>query len=175
MNRITDTNWWKWVRLVLEIVGIAAIIWTAIHVFTTIGSAHADDMHETAYILCDDHVNVRRTPDRKHDPIGRFETGDVVYLDGKTKNGFVHCVNLSLEEDSGWIHKGYIVYDKPEVVGKNATIVSKGKLAARKNVGGKRMRWLKPQATVKVLYWSDEWCVTNCGYVQSRYLELDGD
>ena len=67
------------------------------------------------------------------------------------------------------------MYDEPEKVGQTATIVSYGRLAARKYVNGKRTRWLKSGAKLKVWYWTEEWALTNCGYVQSKYLELDGE
>ena len=130
-----------------------------------------------AYIICmpDDVVNVRSSPSTRSSPIGYREPGDIVLLDGKTKKGFYHCVHLALEDDEGWIHKGYVVFDEPILIKQNATIVSKGRLAARKYVGGKRTRWLKPLASVHVYYWSDEWCLTNCGYIQTRFLELEGE
>ena len=133
----------------------------------------ADSETTDAYVLCADYVNIRQFPSRKSEALGRFETGDVVHLDGKKKNGYLHCIGTNLEAD-GWIFSGYVVNDKPERMDRDAVIVSKGRLAARKYVGGKRTRWLKPLATVHVFSWSDEWCVTNCGYVQTQYLELEG-
>ena len=169
-----DTEWWKWVKVVLEILLIAAIIWGCIFVYTSFGFAYADEYIDEGYVLCADYVNVRRSASRKSECIGRFECGDMVYLDGNKKNGFLHCVNLSLEEDSGWIYKGFVVYDEPERMNRTALIVSKGRLAARKYVNGRRTRWLKPMGEVKVYWWSDSWAVTNCGYVQTKYLELEG-
>lgn len=125
-----------------------------------------------AYVLCADYVNVRPFPNRKCEPVGRLEAGDRVWLDGKKRNGYLHCVDMGLESD-GWVYAGFIVYDEPERVSKNAVIVSRGRLAARKYVNGRRTRWLKSNATVFVYCWSDDWCVTNCGYVQSKYLELE--
>lgn len=138
--------------------------------------ADADELIE-AYVICarGDYVNIRPFPNRKGEPIGRFETGDTVLLDGKQKNGFLHCVDLSLEAQEGWINKGYVVYDKPEPMNQNAVITCGGRLAARKCVNGKRTRWLKSGASVKVWYWSSDWCVTNCGYVMTKYLELEGE
>ena len=101
-------------------------------------------------------------------------TPQVIPQDRKKKNGFLHIIDTGLESCDGWIYAGYVVYDKPEPVNQTARIVSKGKLNARKCVNGKVQRKLKPLATVRVYYWSDEWCVTDCGYVQSRYLELEG-
>lgn len=171
----SETEGWKLLRTLIEIVAIAVAIWLAITLYISVGlsEAKADDYYETMYVLCDDYVNVRSSPNKKQDPIGRLEVGDAVTLDGKKKNGYVHVVDLLFEECEGWVHAGFLVPDKPEKENRKATIVSRGRLAARKYVNGKRTRWLKPGATVTVWYWSDDWALTNCGYVQSKYLELE--
>lgn len=136
----------------------------------------AEEISEEVYIICmpNDRVNIRMGPSRSSCSIGWCEAGDVVYVDGKKRNGFVHCIGLGIEAGEGWIHNGYIVYELPEYVNCKATIVSKGRLAARKYVDGKRTRWLKSGAELKVYYWSNTWCLTNCGYIQSEYIELNG-
>ena len=159
------------VKLVVEIVILVFLLGLIAMALPKIGLADSETTE--AYVLCADYVNIRPFPNRKGEALGRFETGDVLHLDGKKKNGYLHCVGTNLEAD-GWIFSGYVVYDRPERIDRDATIVSKGRLAARKYVGGKRTRWLKPLATVRVYSWSDEWCVTNCGYVQTKYLELEG-
>lgn len=166
---------WKIIRVIIEIIIIAALIAGCVRIYTGLGFANADELYEEGYVLCVDYVNIRRSPSRKSPVIGSFECGETLHLDGKRKNGYLHCVDLGLEEDEGWIHSGFVVSDRPEHVNQHATIVSKGRLAARKYVDGKRTRWLKPQASLKVYWWSDEWCVTNCGYVQTKYLELEGE
>lgn len=184
MKSFRDTEVWKWIRTLIEILLIALAVYGAIYLYTSLGFSEAlaetdtypGDM-VTAYVICacGDYVNIRPFPNRKGEPLGRFEAGDEVYLDGKKKNGFLHCIDTGLESCDGWIHEGYVVYDKPVRLNQKARVVSKGKLAARKNIGGKRTRWLKPLSSVKVSYWSDDWCVTDCGYVQSKYLELEGE
>ena len=159
-------------KTILEIVILLAIIFSVIWLYQSVGFSERELTE--AYVLCADYVNVRQFPNRKGEPLGRFESGDVVYLDGKKKNGYRHIVDTGLESD-GWIFAGYLVYDEPIKTDQSAVIVSKGRLAARKYVKGKRTRWLKPLASVKVYWWSDEWCVTNCGYVQTKYLELEGE
>ena len=136
-------------------------------------AAYGETETTEAYILCSDFVYVRPYPNRKGEPVGRFDAGDTVFLDGKKKNGFLHCVDTHMESD-GWVFAGFVVYDRPIRVNQPAVIVSRGRLAARKYIKGKRTRWLKPLASLTVYWWSDEWCVTNCGYVQTRYLELEG-
>ena len=164
---------------IAEIAVIAAVIWFIVIACQSLGisEAYADryDNVTEGFILCDDYVNIRQFPNNDDEPLGRFETGDKVILDGKEKNGYLHCIDLNLESCEGWVHKGFVVYDKPINVSQRATIVSKGRLAARKSCGGKRTRWLKSGASVKVYWWSDDWCVTDCGYVQTKFLELEGE
>ena len=165
---------------VIEILLIAAVVMVGIALYRDVCHAEEWDEHEEEYeimfAICSpgDRVNIRKRPTSKSEAEGWLEPGDMVYLDGKKKNGYFHCVGMSNESGEGWVHKGYLVEDVPERMNCYATVVSKGKLAARKHVGGKRTRWLKPLASVKVYYWSEEWCVTNCGYVQTKYLELEG-
>ena len=173
--RNRDAEWVKWVKTALEILLIAAVVWGAIALYTSLGlgEARAEEFYDTMYVLCSDFVNVRMTPNKKMEPIGRLEAGDEVTVDGKKKNGYVHCVDMMLESCDGWVFAGYLTSDKPEKVNRKATVVSKGRLAARKYVNGKRTRWLKPQSTLTVWYWTDEWALTNCGYVKTKYLELE--
>ena len=112
---------WKIIRVIIEIIIIAALVAGCVRIYTGLGFANADELYEEGYVLCVDYVNIRRSPSRKSPVIGSYECGETLHLDGK------------------------------------------------------RTRWLKPQASLKVYWWSDEWCVTNCGYVQTKYLELEGE
>lgn len=171
MNR-RDTLLWKIIKATIEVLLIAAVIFFVVHAFS---DAKSEKRYEEMYVICDDYVNVRMTPNKKMEPIGRFESGDAVLTDGIKKNGYVHVVDLSFECCEGWVNEGFLIYDQPEKMNRTATIVSKGRLAARKYVNGRRVRWLQPQATVKVYYWSDSWALTDCGYVQAQFLDLEGE
>lgn len=175
----TDTRAWRYIKTLLEILLIAAVVFGLVHLYMSFGfsEASADEYDDitVGYVICVDYVNVRQFPNKNGEPIGMYEAGTKVYLDGKKRNGYLHIIDTGLELCEGWIKKGYIVYDEPINVNQSAVIVSKGRLAARNCVNGRRTRWLKPLASVKVYYWSDEWCVTNCGYVQTKYLELEGE
>ena len=178
-KKFRNTELWKILRTTIEILLFAAVICGLVHFYMSLGlsEAKADEYEDltVGYVICVDYVNVRQFPNKNGEPLGMYETGTKVYLDGKKKNGYLHIVDTGLEDCEGWIKSGYIVYDEPIRVNQSATIVSKGRLAARNCVNGRRTRWLKPLASVKVYYWSDEWCVTNCGYVQTKYLELEGE
>lgn len=180
-KRFRDTDLWKWIRTLIELALVVGAIIAFVTMIQSLGIAEEWDEHEPefeiAYVICtkDDHVNVRPFPNTKQEPSGYLEPGDIVYLDGRKRNGYCHVVGLSNEDGEGWVHKGYLVSYPPELVDKDATVISKGRLAARKYVNGKRTRWLKPGSTVHIWYMSEEWCCTNRGYVQTKYLELDGE
>lgn len=176
MKNFRDMEWWKWVRTLLELIGLVLLITAVVMAANAFfGAAVKAEEYETGYAICmpNDYVNVRPYPSTRNEPIGWLDPGDEVLLDGRRKNGYVHCICMSNEAGEGWVFAGYIVADKPEMLDCEATVDSNGRLAARKYVNGKRTRWLKPGATLKVYWRSDEWCATNCGYVQTQYLEME--
>lgn len=161
-------------RICITLVEIAAIViafFLVITLLNNIGIAEDDGK----YVMCMDRVNVRMGASSKSDAIGWLEPGDVVYPDGQRKNGFVHCEVPNTEYGEGWIHKGYLIDSKPERIDKTGYIASNAKVKARKYVDGKRTRWLKPGGELKVYYWSDTWCLTDCGYVMTDFIELGGE
>ena len=171
-----QTDIGKIVKTVIEIIVIAGVILVASFLIGNIAVAEDSSGWDSAWVICKpgDRVNIRSHPNSRSEICGYLDPEDHVWTDGKKKGGFVHIVDVSNETGQGWVHSGFIVWDKPEFVNQEATIVSRGRLAARKYVGGRRTRWLKPGAKLKVYYASMDWCVTNCGYVQTRYLELEG-
>lgn len=162
---------------VIQAIAFALAIWLLIAFMHSVGIAETyDDWEdEGKYILCMDRVNIRMSPNTKQEPIGWLEPGDVVYPDGKRRNGFIHCEIPNIEAGEGWIHKGYLVDDPPEKVNQTGVIVGRGKVMVRKYVNGKRTRWVKPGGEVRVYWWSDDWCLTSVGYIKTRFVELEGE
>ena len=156
----------------LEIALIALVVYGAITALNSIG--FAEDLWEV-YVVCQpgDYVNVRENPSRKSEAVGYADGGDSVLIDGAEKNGYLRCYYIG-EMGIGWIHKGYVVYDQPERVSITAKVNSKARVAARQYVNGKRRAWLKKNDEVKVYWLSDEWCVTNKGFVKTKYLDVNG-
>lgn len=174
-KKFRDTEAWSFIRTFLQICLIIIAVLIVISLWNALlATANAEDL-TTGYVICQpgDYVNIRSRPSSRSDVVGMFDVGDQIILDGTRKNGYLHAVHLGLESDEGWICEGYVVYDEPEYINGSAVIVSNGRLAARKNVNGKRTRWLKNGASLKVYYASEEWCVTNCGYVKTQYLEFE--
>lgn len=155
----------------LEIALIVLVVYGAITALNSVG--FAEDLWEV-YVVCQpgDYVNVREKPSRKSEAVGYADAGDSVLIDGAEKNGYLRCYYIG-EMGIGWIHKGYVVYDKPERVSITAKVNCKFRVRARQYISGKRRAWLKNQDEVNVYWLSDDWCVTNKGFVKTKYLEME--
>jgi len=158
----------KW-KIALLILLVLAVIFINYWFMT-----HARAEERECWILCqpDSWVNTRIKPTKKSEELGRLECGDKILTDGKVKNGYLHVYGLWFEMGEGWVKKGYIVYDepyKPPFVDNN--IKSNGRVQARKTINGKRRCWLQDGQEIKVYMMTDEWAVTNKGYVQSKFIE----
>lgn len=127
------------------------------------------------FVICrsDDYIHIRLKPSKKSQSIGWLECGDSVMCDGKEKNGFTHVIGIT-EYNEGWVYTGYLV-DEPPIDSGEAPyyICSNARVACRKSIDGKRRCWANPMETLKVLFYTDEWCLTNKGFVQTRYLDPD--
>lgn len=127
------------------------------------------------FIICnpDSYVNVRKTPKNGGEVIGQLYCGDAVLTDGKEKNGYLHCVDMSNEYGEGWVHEGYVINDKPEIVESYGVISSNGRVAVRRWINGKRGSWIRDGTRVKVLAVSEEWALTVRGFVKTKYLGVE--
>ena len=174
MKKFFRSEAWDWTRVALEIGAIVFIVLGVIWVLRGVGLAEADGR---CWVLCDpeSHVTLRSGAGRKKLPVGSAECGTMLLTDSKERNGYLHVVDLAAEESEGWISVHYIVYDEPKKVNCSATVRSDGRVAVRKSVNGKITGWLKNGETIRVIWTSGEWSVTNRGYVMSEYLEMVGD
>lgn len=156
---------------------LVAIFLTLIAVLTALRISKAGAEETTCYVFCDpdSFVTIRSEPKRKSVEVGGATFGSELKTDGKIRDGYLHVYDLAAEEDEGWISTGYVVYDPPKVTSYKALVVSNGKLTVRKSIGGKMKKMLRPMTEVKVFCESDEWCLTNYGYVMTEYLETVGE
>ena len=156
---------------------LVAIFLTLIAVLTVLRISKAGAEGTTCYVFCDpdSFVTIRSEPKRKSVEVGGATFGSELKTDGKIRNGYIHVYDLAAEEDEGWISTGYVVYDPPRITSYKALVVSNGMLTARKSIGGKMKKMLRPMTEVKVFCESDEWCLTNYGYVMTDYLEAVGE
>ena len=126
------------------------------------------------FIFCNpkSSVMVRRSPKKRSEVSGRLEFGDWVLTDGVKQNGFLHVLGIT-EYGEGWIFAGNTVEDQPQKLEKaRANVAASGRVMSYRWVAGRKNKWLKVGAEVKVYGWSDEWAVTNKGYIRTEYLEV---
>ena len=141
---------------------------------TIINRVMAEAQTVTAWVLCQpgDYVNARVRPSRRSESTGRFECGDTVELDGETEEGFAHVVGPNLESGAYWMHTGYLSFDEPEWYGDEMEIIGKARVAARKNMAGEVRVWLQPGTVVQVFWITEEWAVTNRGFIRTEWLDV---
>ena len=163
-----DSEAWKWITCLFEIALLALVILLTVWGFQAV--AHADTITEEVWVLCkpEGTVNLRATPGGA--VFGGCQSGAKMWTDNRTKNGFLHVLELAAEEDCGWISSRYIVFDEPREVMDAMMICSEGRVACREWIGGKVIRWVQDGELVTVYWISDEWAVTEYGYIRSVYL-----
>lgn len=129
------------------------------------------------YVLCKPggEVNVRQAPKVKSQIVGCVFFADKIKTDGKEKNDFVHVIDLAAEENSGWIYKGLLVSDQPIASSGTCMVYNAGRVACRKyaSTKSKVKKWLQDGSVVNVYAISEEWCVTDCGYIKTEFLTLN--
>lgn len=168
MKNFLNSELWKWIRLMLQVLAIAAgliLIGLAVN-----SVARADVITEEVWVLCepDGLVNIRSRAGGR--VVADARCGDVMWTDNKSRNGFLHVTELNAEVDEGWISCRYIVYDQPHEVNAEWTVTGDGRVACRKWIGGKIIRWAMPGDRVTVYWASREWAVTSAGYIRTAFL-----
>ena len=101
------------ILVLIQLLIVAAVIVGIIIALNDVGLA--DDYIADVYAICQpgDYVNVRATPKKNGEVVGRFDCGDKFRTDWETQNGYLH-VFVSLEVDEAWIHLGYVSAWEPE-------------------------------------------------------------
>ena len=126
------------------------------------------------FILCNPKtpVIVRETPKKGAKETGRLDFGDEVWTDGRKRNGYLHVLGIT-EAGDGWVFAGNTILDRPEKLeGARANIAATGRVMTYRWVNGKKNGWLQICDEVKVYAISEEWAVTNKGYIKMKYLEV---
>lgn len=151
---------------------VLAVMWV-LGLFRSIGVA---ENAGERWVICQPeekdggYVSVREKAKKNSAEIGQLYLGSRVETDGKTKNGYLHIVNASTETGDGWVYAKYIVADEPVIETRQARVIGGGRVQLRACPGGKRIKWLRPGDRLTVYAWTNEWCVTDRGYVDSEYL-----
>lgn len=125
-----------------------------------------------AWVLCqpDSYVNIRERASSRSAYAGMLMSGDQIWVDGRTKDGYAHCENMSNELGEGWVHAGYIVFEEPEEVNRQCRISSNGRVSCRRTIGGDRRCWVVDGSEVFVYQVAGEWAVTDKGFVKTEFI-----
>ena len=165
----------KWIRLgiivVAELLVFLVVLSFGLDVYYG-WFAGAEGIQEECWVLCEpgSEVNLREVP-KKHGAIfGAASCGTCMWTDQKERNGFVHVLELPAELDSGWISTRYIVYDEPRIVMAQGRIRAEGRVACRKWIGGKVIRWVYDGDELTVYAVTEEWSVTDHGYIRTEFI-----
>lgn len=136
-------------------------------VFLAILPACAEEVEYFAMCQPESHVNARRVPKMRAEIVGRLELGDSVWSDGIKKNGFLHVYGPF--EDDCWVYAGYLV---PEItVHESEMFIREDMVACRRSIKGRRRKWLYEGDRVTVYAFSDDWAITDQGFIMIRFLE----
>lgn len=159
----------KWIRTLIELALIGAVIYAAIWALGSISFAESE---MECWVICqpESYVNVRKGPGNHREIVGYAVAGMRFRTDGKEKNGFLHIVDASNEYGFGWIHSGYVVFSEPEGVDREVTVKASGRVACRERIDGKRRGWVRNGDTVHVYWRTRSWAVTEKGFIQTKYL-----
>lgn len=175
MSRHYTISVWKRKDLAWLIAGVMAIglfLGVVISCVMVISTAEAEETQMSCWVMCqpEDHVNIRKGPGKNREIVGWSVSGMRFETDGKEKAGWIHLIGVG-EYGEGWICKGYVVFREPEEIDREMTIRSKGRVACRRSINGKRRCWIRNGERVTVYRMTGEWAVTSQGFIQSRYLE----
>lgn len=116
-------------------------------------------------------VNIRKTPRKGSEETGRLDFGDWVITDGQKKNGYLHVYGVT-EAGEGWIFAGYIIEDQPVRIKAYGTVSASGRVMTYRWIKGKKNGWVNIGDDLTVVAISEEWAVTNKGYIRTKYLDI---
>lgn len=130
------------------------------------------------HVLCDpnSYVNIRKDPNSKAYIMGKlYAMDDVTVIASRTVgNTTWYQIDVFLESGNvGWVSGGFLVYDEISYykTGVEAKIKAKGGVHSRKSIDGKIRSKIKDRSTVQVFLYSNEWCVTNRGYIKTKFID----
>ena len=159
-------------RKALAIVAVAALTVAVFLIQYGAVLARAEEGTTTAWAMCRSYINIRMWASKDATAVGFLDPCDPVEVDGTTRDGFAHIVSPV----DGWVHAGYLDFSKPEEIGERFVVTARSRVAARRWINGPKVSqkpWLICGSEVTVYYMSEEWALTNRGYVRAEWLEVD--
>ncbi len=137
-------------------------------------AARAEEQLIQAWVLCqpDSWINIRGSASNHGTYEGMLTSGDSIWTDGLSQNGYIHCDNMTTEAGCGWVYEGYVVYSEPIQINGYCSVKSNGRVACRRTIEGTRRKWLKNGDRLYVYSISDQWALTDAGFIRNDFLDL---
>ena len=163
------------VALAVAFAVIAAVAFDAVGTLLQLmaSEAEADSMETECWVFCqpDGIVNVRSQPKKNSAEIAWAVCGTKMTTNGKIRDGYMYVYDMAAETTAGWISTKYVVFEEPKAVGAEMIIRAEGRVACRKCMDGKIVKWYRDGDRVNVYWLADGWAVTDKGYIRYEYLE----
>ena len=159
-----------------KIVAFVLIIAVVFLIGAVIGSCcRGEEPLATCWVMCKpgSYVTIRSEPSKRGYERGYLDSGDSFKTDGESVNGWIRCYDAG---EGGWVYCGYVVTEKPQVIGERYLCNAVKQVACRKWMGGPQVDgrpWLRNGETCEVFLMADGWAVTSRGYIKSEWLEFD--
>ena len=176
MDRREKWNRRIFIALLAAVFGylLIELCWDVDMIAVFVADAEAEDAEGVErWVFCrpDGVVNVRSGPRKGAEEVAWLTSGTEILTDGKVRNGYMHVFGLAAETTEGWISTRYVVEEEPKAVGEEMEIRAEGRVACRKWIDGKIVKWYRDGDQVYVHWMADGWAVTDRGYIRYEYLE----
>ena len=158
-----------------KIVAFILIVAVVFLIGAIIGSCcRGEEPLATVWVMCKpgSYVTIRSEPSKRGYERGYLDSGDSFQTDGESVDGWITCCS----GEGGWVYSGYVVTEKPQVIGERYLCNALKQVACRKWMGGPQVDgrpWLRNGETCEVFLMADGWAVTSRGYIKSEWLEFD--
>lgn len=133
-----------------------------------------DEMRYSCWAFCqpDSEVLIRERPGKHGVITGAVTSGTHLWTDWEERSGWIHVIDLASESGEGWISEKHVVFDIPYNINAEGVIKGKGRVACRDAIDGALKEWAMPGDMIAVYWVSNEWAVTDRGYISTDYLEV---
>lgn len=136
--------------------------------------AEGENLLYYCWTMCqpDSEVVIREKPNKKSAVIGAVSGGTCMVTDGIEKDGWIHLVDIANESGEGWISSLYVVYSEVRTDRHIYPVKANGRVACRKFIEGTIRCWVQDEEELTVYLVSSEWCVTNKGFVLTKFIDF---
>ena len=164
-------------RTILALVAAVLVCAAVFEIAYSRNLAAAEEHLAKCWVMCKpgSRVTIRMEPRKGSAEAGFLECGDWFMTDGESVDGWISCIGAG---EGGWIYCGYVVTEKPELIGRTYMCNAGKQAACRKWMGGPQVDtrpWIRNGETCQVFVMADGWAVTSRGYIKSEWLELSAE